>query len=175
MAQLRQELTRRATRDHVVAHGDTNHGGGGDVTVIARDDACDAFVHDRQNPLHLVQHVFWLDIGQGTQRVRALELDDESQRGVQAIGSAQSCHRRDDPGVEVVLLVEAERLEESVLGTEIPVQRRARHTRLGRHVRQLQLPTSIAGQHDERRREDPPSRRLVGVGAALRRHYLTFT
>ena len=61
MAQLRQELTRGATRDHVVAHGDTDHGRGGDVPVITWDDAGDSFVHDRQHSLHLVQHVFWLN------------------------------------------------------------------------------------------------------------------
>ena len=170
VAQFGEELTGAAAADHVVADGDTHHRCGRDVAVVAGDDASDALVHDRQDALHLVQHVLWLDVGQRAQRISALEVDDESQRGVQPIGSTQSRHRRGDSRVEVVLLVEAERLEQSVLGTEVPVQRRARHLGRGCHVGQLQLAASVAGQYDECGRENPAARRLFGVGRRARSH-----
>ena len=47
VAQFGEELIGTAARDHVVAHGDTHHRGGGDIAVLAGDDAGDALVHDR--------------------------------------------------------------------------------------------------------------------------------
>jgi hypothetical protein len=64
VAQFGEELTGAAAAHHVVADRDTHHRCGRDVAVVAGDDASDALVHDRQDALHLVQHVLWLDVGQ---------------------------------------------------------------------------------------------------------------
>ena len=64
VAQFSEELVADCPRNHVVAHGDTYHRRGRDIAVFAGNDPGDAFVHDRQHPLHLVQHMLGLDVGQ---------------------------------------------------------------------------------------------------------------
>ena len=105
----------------------------------------------------------------------ALKVDDEPQRGIKAVGAAQPGHRRGDTRVEVVLLVEAERLEQALLGAEVPVQRRARDAGLRGDVGQLQLASSVPGEHDERGRKDPAPCRLLAVGRPGRCHNRHFT
>ena len=98
------------------------------------------------------------------------KVDDELQCRVKPVGATQSRHRGGDAGVEVVLLVEAERLEQSFLRPEVPVQRGARHLGFRGDIGQLQLPAAIAGEDDERGRKDPPSHRLLSVGGRARSH-----
>ena len=96
MTQLREELIGASACNDVVAHRYSDDGRCGDVAVITGDDAGYPLVHDRQRPLHLVQHMFRLDLGERTQRVGALEIDDESQRGVESVGPAEPDHRGSD-------------------------------------------------------------------------------
>jgi hypothetical protein len=84
VAQFGQETVGAVAADDVVADGDSNDCGSGDVAVVVGNDADNPLVHDRQHAFHLVQHVFGLGISQRTQRVRTLEFDDEPQCGIEA-------------------------------------------------------------------------------------------
>ena len=63
VTQFGEELVGGATPDHVMTDRYSHDGGRGDIAVVARDDASDALVDDRQHPLHLVQHMLWFDVG----------------------------------------------------------------------------------------------------------------
>jgi hypothetical protein len=84
VAQFGQETVGAVAADDVVADGDSNDCGSGDVAGVVGNDADHPLVHDRQHAFHLVQHVFGLGIIQRTQRVRTLEFDDEPQCGIEA-------------------------------------------------------------------------------------------
>ena len=99
--------------------------------------------------------------------LRILELHDELQCGIEPVRSAQAGDRRGDPGVEVVLLVQRERLQQALLGAEVAVERRSRNVCLGGHVGQLQVPVSAARQHDMGGVEDAAPSRPSASAAML--------
>src|SRR6478609_7103321 len=169
--QLGEVLVGIARAKQKVADRDAHHRRGGDVGVLARDDPADAFLQHRQQSFRLCQYVSRLDVHHRADRVLMLEVDDELERGVESVGTAQARHRRRDPCVEVVLLVESEGVEQPLLGSEVAVQRGSRHPGLGGDFGQLQIAVPTAREHDERRGEYALASRLLCVGGHRSDHH----
>ena len=89
---------------------------GHDTTIGAREMGEEPVTHDRHDPGHLMDDVLGLDIDDASERVGVLELHDEAQHGLEPVVSFEPGDSLGDPGVVALLLVEAEGLEEVLLG-----------------------------------------------------------
>ena len=70
-------------------------------------------LRDREDPLHLTRYVLGFDVHDRSQGIESWK-STTNRSAASSRGAVQSGHRLGDPGVEVVLLVQGERIEQAL-------------------------------------------------------------
>ena len=140
VAKFRQEQVRVVVWDKGVAEGDPCHDRRHNPAVGAREVREEPISHDGQDPDHLMDDVFGLDIHHAPQRVVVLELNDEAQDGLKACAPIESGDRLGHPTVIFLLLVDPEALEQGFFRREPAIQSHPRHSGSGRNRGHRELP-----------------------------------
>src|SRR5271157_6184769 len=92
-----------------------------------------------------------------------LELDDESQHGVELVDSLQSSGGPDQAALEGLPLVLRKRRQQLLFGREPAVERGARDSRLGSHLGQAEFGLAVATEYLGGGVEDALARRGVDL------------